>query len=34
MSIGAWKGALQLITNPFFWEKTPHDGTTIWEVGP
>ncbi|MBA4387101.1 MAG: glycosyl transferase [Verrucomicrobia bacterium] len=25
MSIGAWKGVLQLITRPFFWEKTPHD---------
>ena len=27
MSVGAWKGALQLITKPFFWEKTPHEGT-------
>jgi cellulose synthase/poly-beta-1,6-N-acetylglucosamine synthase-like glycosyltransferase len=27
MSIGAWKGALQLITRPFYWEKTPHEGT-------
>jgi cellulose synthase/poly-beta-1,6-N-acetylglucosamine synthase-like glycosyltransferase len=26
MSIGAWKGALQLITRPFYWEKTPHAG--------
>jgi cellulose synthase/poly-beta-1,6-N-acetylglucosamine synthase-like glycosyltransferase len=34
MSIGAWKGAWQLITKPFFWEKTPHDGTTDWEVAP
>ncbi len=24
MSIGAWKGALQLVTRPFHWEKTPH----------
>jgi cellulose synthase/poly-beta-1,6-N-acetylglucosamine synthase-like glycosyltransferase len=24
LSIGAWKGALQLITAPFYWEKTPH----------
>ena len=24
MSIGAWKGFLQLFTNPFHWEKTPH----------
>ena len=34
MSLGAWKGALQLITNPFFWEKTPHDGTGSGEVIP
>ena len=26
MSVGAWKGAVQLITNPFYWEKTPHEG--------
>ncbi len=26
MSIGAWKGAIQLVTNPFYWEKTPHAG--------
>ena len=26
MSVGAWKGALQLITRPFYWEKTPHEG--------
>lgn len=25
MSVGAWKGMLQLITNPHFWEKTPHE---------
>jgi len=24
MSIGAWKGCLQLITNPNYWEKTKH----------
>ncbi len=24
MSIGAWKGALQLLWRPFYWEKTPH----------
>ncbi len=24
MSIGAWKGFLQLITKPFYWEKTKH----------
>ncbi len=29
MSLGAWKGALQLITRPFYWEKTPHEGDTV-----
>ena len=24
MSVGAWKGFAQLITNPFYWEKTEH----------
>jgi hypothetical protein len=24
MSIGAWKGFLQLITRPSYWEKTAH----------
>ena len=24
MSVAAWKGALQLITKPFYWEKTKH----------
>jgi len=24
ISIGAWKGFLQLFTNPFYWEKTQH----------
>ncbi len=24
ISIGAWKGFLQLFTNPFYWEKTDH----------
>jgi len=24
ISIGAWKGAIQLITKPFYWEKTQH----------
>ena len=24
MSIGAWKGLLQLITRPHYWEKTVH----------
>jgi cellulose synthase/poly-beta-1,6-N-acetylglucosamine synthase-like glycosyltransferase len=32
MSIAAWKGVLQLITKPFYWEKTTHghfQGVTI-----
>jgi len=24
MSVAAWKGFLQLFTNPFYWEKTVH----------
>jgi hypothetical protein len=24
ISVGAWKGCLQLIHNPFYWEKTEH----------
>jgi hypothetical protein len=24
MSIAAWKGFIQLVTNPFYWEKTEH----------
>ena len=24
MSIGAWKGFIQLFTKPFYWEKTEH----------
>jgi glycosyltransferase XagB len=24
ISIGAWKGLLQLFTNPHYWEKTEH----------
>lgn len=24
ISIAAWKGATQLLTNPFYWEKTEH----------
>jgi cellulose synthase/poly-beta-1,6-N-acetylglucosamine synthase-like glycosyltransferase len=24
MSVGAWKGFLQLVTKPYFWEKTKH----------
>jgi cellulose synthase/poly-beta-1,6-N-acetylglucosamine synthase-like glycosyltransferase len=34
MSVGAWKGALQLITKPFFWEKTPHEGTATGNETP
>ncbi len=34
MSIGAWKGALQLIWKPFFWEKTPHEARTNLEATP
>ncbi|MEM3021924.1 MAG: hypothetical protein QW645_00120, partial [Candidatus Bathyarchaeia archaeon] len=24
ISVGAWRGAIQLITKPFYWEKTDH----------
>ncbi len=24
MSVAAWKGFGQLVTNPFYWEKTEH----------
>ncbi len=34
MSIGAWRGALQLITRPFYWEKTPHEGTAAAGEAP
>lgn len=34
MSVGAWKGALQLISRPFYWEKTPHEGTATGRVAP
>ena len=33
MSLGAWKGTLQLVTRPFYWEKTPHEGTASQEAG-
>lgn len=33
MSIGAWKGALQLLWRPFYWEKTPHDGAGAAPTG-
>jgi len=29
MSIAAWKGFLQLFTNPFYWEKTEHGLTGV-----
>ena len=29
ISIGAWKGLIQLFTNPFYWEKTVHGITTM-----
>ncbi len=28
MSIGAWKGAIQIVRNPYFWDKTAH-GTDV-----
>jgi hypothetical protein len=31
MSYAAWRGFLQLFTNPFFWEKTEHG---LDEVAP
>lgn len=34
MSVGAWKGALQLLHKPFFWEKTPHEATVRLENHP
>jgi len=34
MSIGAWKGALQMITRPYYWEKTPHEGTATGDEIP
>ena len=34
MSLGAWKGALQLIWKPFFWEKTPHEAQAALETAP
>ena len=33
MSVGAWKGALQLLTRPFHWEKTPHGYAAAQETG-
>jgi cellulose synthase/poly-beta-1,6-N-acetylglucosamine synthase-like glycosyltransferase len=29
ISIGAWKGFLQLLTRPFYWEKTEHGLTAV-----
>lgn len=39
MSIAAWKGGLQLVTRPFYWEKTIHnlcgeDGLSAWPIEP
>ena len=36
ISIGAWKGFIQLFTNPFYWEKTVHglDTTELEEPPP
>ncbi len=33
MSVAAWKGFAQLITNPFYWEKTEH-GLDVGEAPP
>ena len=33
-SFGAWKGTLQLITRPYYWEKTPHVARTTWDPKP
>jgi glycosyltransferase XagB len=34
MSVAAWKGAIQLITNPFYWEKTTHGLHAPAPAGP
>jgi cellulose synthase/poly-beta-1,6-N-acetylglucosamine synthase-like glycosyltransferase len=34
MSIAAWKGAIQLISNPFYWEKTTHGLHTADATAP
>jgi glycosyltransferase XagB len=34
ISIGAWKGLIQLFTNPFYWEKTIHGLTKKEEPIP
>ena len=33
MSLAAWKGFIQLITNPFYWEKTTHGLDTPGAAG-
>jgi cellulose synthase/poly-beta-1,6-N-acetylglucosamine synthase-like glycosyltransferase len=33
-AFAAWRALLQLITNPFHWEKTPHGLTEDYEVDP
>lgn len=32
MSFAAWKGAIQLITKPHYWEKTEHGLATMHET--
>jgi len=34
ISVGAWKGAIQLVTRPFYWEKTEHGLPKPRGVGP
>lgn len=33
-AFAAWRALLQLVTNPFHWEKTPHGLTEDYEVDP
>jgi general stress protein CsbA len=32
ISLGAWRGALQLVTKPHLWEKTTHGISTIHSI--
>ena len=32
ISIGAWRGLVQLITKPFYWEKTDHGVSHISKI--
>jgi cellulose synthase/poly-beta-1,6-N-acetylglucosamine synthase-like glycosyltransferase len=34
MSFAAWKGFIQLFTNPFYWEKTQHGLSESFDVAP